>query len=72
MHKARVNNTYTILELDEDGCVVPDGGSSDIHIEQFEGDMLEVWKERSDGFLFVYCNRLEIGYWVLPGHVTKL
>ena len=70
MQKARVNQTYTILQLDEDLCVVDDG--ADIEIDQYEGDELEVWKEREDGFLFVYCNRLEIGYWVLPGHVTKI
>ena len=71
MQKAKANQTYTILGLDEDLCVT-DAEYSDIQIDQLKGDILEVWKEREDGFLFVYCNRLEIGYWVLPGHATKI
>ena len=66
---AIVNEDYTILALDEDLCVV-EHDSPDICIDQFEGEKLEVWKEREDGFLFVYCNRLEVGYWVIPSHIT--
>lgn len=64
-----VNNTYTILALDEDLEVV-NHDSPDIAIDQCEGDKLEIWKEREDKFIFVYCNRLEIGYWVIPSHIT--
>jgi len=74
MKKAKVNKTYSVLNLDEDGAVVTDveSNGSCIDVDQFKGDELEVWKEREDGFLFVYCNRLELGYWVIPTHVTIL
>jgi len=72
MKKAKVNKTYSVLNLDEDGELVDDveNNGSCIDVDQFKDDELEVWKEREDGFLFVYCNRLEIGYWVMPSHVT--
>lgn len=55
---------YAILELNEDGCTSEDG---EIYVEQYKHDKLEYWKTRdSDGFHFVFCNRLEIGYWVHP------
>ena len=72
MNKAIVNKTYAILQLDEDLVVINDDSAADIEIDQCKGDILEVWKEREDGFLFVYCNRLEIGYWVIPSHVTRI
>lgn len=71
--KAVVNREYTIIPLDDDLEVVTDFEKNTVTIEinQLKGDELEVWIERpSDGFLFVYCNRLEIGYWVTPKHVT--
>jgi len=55
---------YTILSLDEDMDVTDFDG--EIEIDQFEGEEVEIWQERADGFLFAYCNRLEIGYWVIP------
>ena len=54
------NQDYTILAFDDEMDLV----------DHVDGDKLEVWKERDDGFLFVYCNRLEIGYWVIPSHIT--
>ena len=72
MNKARVNKTYAILALDEDGCIANEVDCPDIQIDQYKGDILEVWKERADGFLFVYCNQLEIGYWVISSHVTRI
>lgn len=62
------NQTYTILGLDDDQCVT-DCDHPSIMIDQYEDEKVEVWKEREDGFLFVYCNRLELGYWVLPSHI---
>ncbi len=68
--KAVVKLTYSILSIDADGAVIPDGeeddGNVDLSIDQHKGDQLEVWKEREDGFLFVFCNNHEIGYWVNP------
>ncbi len=68
MKAGRANRTYTVISVDEDLNVidVAINEDSDISIDQIEGDELEVWKEREDGFIFVYCNRLEIGYWVIP------
>ena len=72
MKIAKVNKTYSVLNLDEDGTVIKDveNESSCIDVDQYKGDDIEVWKEREDGFLFVYCNRLEIGYWVIPSYIT--
>jgi len=67
--RAFANKTYNILAFDEDLTIV-ENDNADIEIDQFEGDILEVWKTREDGFLFVYCNRMEIGYWVMPSHIT--
>ena len=64
MKTATAKATYSVLCFDDD-LVITDAPPS-ITIDQFEGEKLEVWKKREDGFLFVYCNRLEIGYWVLP------
>ena len=69
MELAKVITTYNVLSLDDDLEIVKDD-NADIEIDQFKGEELEVWKEREDGFLFVYCNRLEIGYWVMPGHIS--
>lgn len=63
------NQDYTILSFDDEMNLV-DHDLPDIMIDQFDGDKLEIWKERDDGFLFVYCNRLEVGYWVIPSHIT--
>ena len=72
MRAAIANCKYTVLALDDDLTVITDyeNNTVTIEIDQFEGDKLEVWKEREDGFLFVYCNRLEVGYWVIPSHIT--
>jgi hypothetical protein len=69
METAIANEDYTILALDDD-LVKVDHDSPQICIDQFEGEEIDVWKKREDGYLFVYCNRLEIGYWVLPSLVT--
>lgn len=71
MKCAIANQDYTILAFDDEMDLV-EHDSPDIMVDQFEGDKLEIWKEREDGFLFVYCNRLEIGYWVIPSHLTQL
>jgi hypothetical protein len=68
MKTAIATATYTILALDEDLDIV-EHDSPDISIDQFEDEELEVWRTREDGFLFVYCNRLEVGYWVNPSHI---
>ena len=65
MKTATAKATYSVLCLDDD-LVITENSSPSITIDQLEGDKLEVWKKREDGFIFVYCNRLEIGYWVLP------
>jgi hypothetical protein len=63
MKECTTTSSYTILDLqDIEGFCY----ENDSAIDQFKGDRLEVWKGREDGFLFVYCNRLEIGYWVNP------
>ena len=69
---AITNQKYTVLALDEDLTVVADYENEhiEVEIEQFKGEVLEVWKKREDGFLFVYCNRLEVGYWVISSHLT--
>jgi hypothetical protein len=64
--------TYNILALNDDGDIV-EGSSFEhlsVEIDQYKGDELEIWKERNDGFLFVYCKRMEVGYWVLPTLIT--
>ena len=60
--------TYEIIGWDEDNNTTMTGG--DVCIDQLKGDRLEVWKVRNDGFIFVYCNRLTLGYWVNPGLIT--
>jgi len=72
MKSAKVNQTYNILSFNEDMELDSDSPTADVEVDQFKGDDLEIWKEREDGFLFVYCNRLEIGYWVMPSHITVL
>lgn len=62
---ATVKETFAVLTLDDDGCVVDDGVSC-VDVDQLAGEELEVWKQRCDGFYFVYSERLEIGYWVNP------
>ena len=52
--------SLTFIRDDEDQS---DAGGS---ITQYKGSELEVWKTRGDGFHFVYCNRMEVGYWVTP------
>jgi len=63
---ATVKETFAILTLDDDGCIVDDDGFSSLDVDQIIGEQLEVWKLRDDGFYFVYSARLEIGYWVNP------
>mgnify|MGYP003658617596 CR=1 FL=1 len=66
--RAIAKNTYEIIGWDEENNISQEG--SDICIDQFKGDYLEVWKYRGDGFVFVYCNRIELGYWVHPDLIT--
>ena len=68
MMKAIVKKSYNVLALDENLNIV-DCDNAEIEIDQFKGETLEVWKTRPDGFVFVYCNRMEIGYWVIPSHI---
>jgi len=70
MKTATVDTGYSILQLDDDLVVITDDEMSSIDIDQFEGEELEVWKTREDGFIFVYCNRLTLGYWVHPDLIT--
>jgi hypothetical protein len=63
MKECTATSTYTILDLQD---IESFDYQTDTAIDQVKGDKLEVWKEREDGFLFVYCNQLEIGYWVNP------
>lgn len=65
MNKAVVFSTFSVLRIREDGNVT-DSLDETIPLYQHAGDRLEVWKERSDGFLFVYSDELGIGYWVHP------
>lgn len=72
MRKAVANQNYQVLGLDEDGNIA-DTEYPDVEVDQYQDDLLELWKTRkSDGFHFVYCNRLEIGYWVMPTLVTEV
>ncbi len=72
MKKCKPISKYVILCIDEQGAVAHDEytGVIDYTVTQCSSDVLEVWKSREDGFLFVYCNRLEIGYWVSPDLVN--
>lgn len=68
--KAIANQNYVIVTMDEDGFFIPyeevEYVADTISLEQYIGDRLEVWKEREDGFLFVFSEKLGIGYWVNP------
>jgi transketolase N-terminal domain/subunit len=72
MRTGIAKKTYNVLALNDDGDIVEGScfESLSVEIDQHKGDDLEVWQERNDGFLFVYCNRMEIGYWVLPSLIT--
>jgi hypothetical protein len=72
MKKGLARATYNVLALNDDGEIVEGDSveSLSVEIDQHVGEELEVWQERNDGFLFVYCNRMEIGYWVLPSLIT--
>ena len=71
MKKATANETYGFAAFnDEQQYVLADSDDADIFIDQSKGDVLEVWKERDDGFYFVYSNELELGYWVHPRLIT--
>jgi hypothetical protein len=72
MRTGIVNQKYTVIALNEHLEITKDYENETItvEIEQNKGEELEVWKEREDGFLFVYCNRMEIGYWVIPSHIN--
>lgn len=69
----RVKTTFQVLGFDEDGHFVHEDDADDVDVatslDQFAEDELELWKERDDGFLFVYCNNYGIGYWVTPSLV---
>lgn len=66
MKYCTVRNGYQVIDND----FISNEGNFEFSVNQESGDKLEVWKEREDGFLFVYCNKLEIGYWVNPEHVV--
>jgi hypothetical protein len=72
MRTGIAKKTYNVLALNDDGDIVEVScfESLSVEIDQHKGDDLEVWQERNDGFLFVYCNRMEIGYWVIPSLIT--
>jgi hypothetical protein len=61
----KAKETYSVLTVDDLGNP-SDTLNAVLDIDQNQGDELEVWKTREDGFLFVYCHRLEIGYWAHP------
>ena len=66
MKAARVITCFVVLELDDEGCIwnEEDGDlNHGLDVSQWADEVLEVWKERGDGFIFVYSSRLEIGYW---------
>ena len=69
MKKCRTLEDHVIFLIDDQGVIVReelDTNVIDFDIEQYTDDELEIWKTRDDGFLFVYCNRIEIGYWIDP------
>jgi hypothetical protein len=70
--KCRPVAEYVVLMINDEGVVVEDGDCIDYEVRQYTNDELEVWKTRDDGFLFVYCNRMDIGYWVLPSNVEMI
>lgn len=72
MQKCKVVENFTVLELNSLGELRTHEEDDCFDVSQYTGEVLEVWKERSDGFLFVYGCRLEIGYWVHPRLVTKI
>ena len=69
MKQATVKKTYAVICLD-DNLELTEDDSPSITIDQFEGEKLEIWKRREDGFCFVYCGRLEVGYWVHPRNIS--
>ena len=69
MMTGMANQDYVILAFDDDMNLV-DHDSPVGTVDQLEGDDLEIWNEREDGFLFVYSVRLKIGYWVHPKLIT--
>jgi hypothetical protein len=72
MRYGNVKNNYTVLGVNSEGDIDENEDDPEIAIDQFYGERLEIWKQRkSDGFLFVYSRRLEIGYWVLPDHINE-
>jgi hypothetical protein len=64
--KAKVLQSFQILALDESGYVADDEDNCHLGVPQHKDDIVDVWKTREDGFHFVYCNTLNIGYWVRP------
>ena len=72
MEKAIANQTYGVLALDDDLFVIDSDEDSDTWIDQIKGDELELWKTRDDGYHFVYCNRIMIGYWVSPELISLI
>ena len=69
MRYAKPKTNYCVIAVNEYDEVIKDWDNENptIEIDQLTDDLLEVWRERdSDGFVFVYCDRLEIGYWCNP------
>ena len=71
MKQATVKKTYAVICLD-DNLELTENTSPAITIDQYEGEKLEIWKKREDGFCFVYSSRLEVGYWVTPKNITQI
>jgi len=75
MKKCRTLEDHVIFLIDDQSVIVHeelDTNVIDFDIEQYTDDELEIWKTRDDGFLFVYCNRIEIGYWIDPNLVEVI
>ena len=71
MKSCKVLRKFVCLRVDDLGSLVEHNEDYGINIMQKSGEVLEVWKERSDGYLFVYGESLEIGYWVNP-HLVEV
>lgn len=75
MQKAIAKQNYGVIHIDDCGEVVTNEDEQIISdsIDQYKGDKLQVWDKReSDGFYFVYCTRMLIGYWVHPNLIELI
>tara|TARA_R110000851_G_scaffold6623_2_gene26584 strand:+ start:44 stop:274 length:231 start_codon:yes stop_codon:yes gene_type:complete len=76
MKTVRVKTDFGIICFDENGVFTANNDGSEgqpLWVDQQKGDLLELWKFREgDGFFFVYCSKLEIGYWCHPALVEEV